>query len=104
MTHLRLLRNSVCAHFRLPWGLAIQIAVSVFSTVALVKLWHVVNGIYMSVALSCRAVRLLNRDSPLLAGNLSPRFTMSGMSSKGVAPTDGQYGSVAFSSPSFIID
>jgi hypothetical protein len=38
----------------------------------------------------------LNRYTPLLAGNSSPTWTMSGMSSEGIAPTDGRYGFVAF--------
>jgi hypothetical protein len=38
-----------------------------------------------------------HRDPPLVAGNSSLPFTLSGMSSEGVAPTDGQYGSVTFS-------
>jgi hypothetical protein len=36
------------------------------------------------------------RDPPLVAGNSSLPFTLSGMSSEGVARTDGQYGSVTF--------
>ena len=37
-----------------------------------------------------------HRDPLLVAGNSSLPFTLSGMSSEGVAPTDGQYGSVTF--------
>jgi hypothetical protein len=39
---------------------------------------------------------LSHRDSPLLDGNSSLPFTLSGMSFEGVALTDGQYGSVTF--------
>ena len=39
---------------------------------------------------------VLNRDPPLLAGNLSLTLTLSGILSEGVALTDGRYGFVAF--------
>jgi hypothetical protein len=38
----------------------------------------------------------LNRGPRLLAGNISLPLTLSGMSSEGVAPTDGRYGFVTF--------
>jgi hypothetical protein len=38
----------------------------------------------------------VHRDPPLVAGNSSPPFTLNGMSSEGVVPIDGQYGSVTF--------
>ena len=74
---------------------------SVFLIAAVMKLWHVVDGIFMSVLFyraswGTGSTSLLSRDSPLLAGSSSLPLTMSGMCCEGITPTDGRYGFVAF--------
>ena len=84
---------------------------SFFPTAAMVNLWHTVDGIFMWVPCSTlfpgsRALldySIFNSGLSRLAGNSSLLFTMNGMSSGGIAPTDGQYGSVSFFRASSIV-
>ena len=52
--------------------------------------------VYSCESLCPTVLPLGHRDPPLVAGNSSLPYTLSGMSSEGAAPTDGQYGSVTF--------
>ena len=65
-----------------------------FFTVTVVKLWHTVDGLYMSVSPSPSTLTWLDRPT-ILAGSSSLPLTTSGMYSVAVAHTCGRYGSVA---------
>src|SRR5258708_7400518 len=91
-----------CSTYTFPSGSGPCSAIyrSFFSTVAVLNLVHIYNGIYMWVYLppsrqTPGSFCVLNRDPPHLVGDSLLPLTMSGMSSEGVSPTDERYGSVS---------
>jgi|SRR5580693_9061018 hypothetical protein len=64
------------------------------STVFLKSLHHTTNGIYLWVRFAASACRPYVVAPLRPAGNSSQRLTTSSISSEGVGPTDGRYGSV----------
>jgi hypothetical protein len=64
-------------------------------TVAVVKLWHTVDGLYMWVCSAIGSLWAQRGLPPHSAGSLSLPSITNGVSSEGVAPTGGRYGSVS---------
>jgi hypothetical protein len=75
---------------------------TILSTAGHVKFWHVVGGLYMSVYLRHQPSPLTRSKFVLTAGSSFRLLTTSGVSSEGVAPAGGQYGSVIAPSPATV--